>query len=46
VTELSTTYRLGPTLAASTLFPLLALGVIWLVLPETSRRELEDTARL
>ncbi|HWZ93275.1 MAG TPA: MFS transporter [Polyangiaceae bacterium] len=48
VTELSSTYHLGlgPTMAASTLFPLLALVVIWLVLPETTGRELEQTARL
>jgi putative MFS transporter len=46
LTQVSATYHLGPTLAASALFPLLALVVIWVVLPETSRRELEETAQL
>jgi putative MFS transporter len=46
LTQVSATYHLGPTLAASAVFPLLALVVIWVVLPETSRRELEETAQL
>lgn len=36
----------GPTLAATTVFPLLALVVIWVALPETRGRELEETAQL
>ena len=36
----------GPTLAATTVFPLLALFVIWFTLPETKGRELEETALL
>ena len=36
----------GPTLAATTVFPLLALILIWLTLPETRGRELEETALL
>ena len=43
---LSVTYHWGPTIAATAIFPLLALIVIWVVLPETSLRELEDTARV
>jgi putative MFS transporter len=46
LTELCPIYGWGPTLAATAVFPLLALIVIWLALPETGRRELEDTARL
>jgi MFS transporter, putative metabolite:H+ symporter len=46
LTELSSTYHLGPTLASTALFPLLALALIWLVLPETRGRELEETATL
>jgi hypothetical protein len=33
-------------LAATTAFPLIALGLIWLTLPETRGRELEETALL
>ncbi len=36
----------GPVMAATAVFPLLALGVIWLALPETRGRELEETASL
>jgi len=36
----------GTTLAATTAFPLLALMLIWLNLPETRGRELEETALL
>ena len=36
----------GPTLAATTIFPLVALLAIWLLLPETNGRELEETAAL
>jgi len=36
----------GPTLAATTAFPLLALIVIWVALPETKGKELEETALL
>ena len=46
LTELAAKNGLGSTLASTAVFPLLALGLIWLVLPETGRRELEDTARL
>jgi len=46
LTELCPIYGWGPTLAATAIFPLLALIVIWVVLPETSRRELEQTAAL
>ena len=38
-------YGWGVPLRASTLFPLLALGLIFLWLPETNARELEDTSR-
>jgi putative MFS transporter len=44
VTEVSSHYRLGPTLALSSIFPLSALLLIWLLLPETKRLELEQTA--
>jgi putative MFS transporter len=46
LSELSVTYHWGPTIAATAVFPLLALAVIWVLLPETSRRELEETAQL
>ena len=36
----------GTTLAATTAFPLLALGLIWGMLPVTRGRELEETAQL
>lgn len=36
----------GLTLAATTAFPLLALVLIWVMLPETRGRELEETALL
>jgi putative MFS transporter len=36
----------GPTLTATTVFPFLALVVIWITLPETRGRELEETALL
>jgi len=36
----------GTTLAATTAFPLLALLLIWLTLPETRGQELEETALL
>jgi putative MFS transporter len=36
----------GMTLAATTAFPLLALILIWITLPETRGRELEETAAL
>jgi len=36
----------GTTLAATTAFPLLALFLIWITLPETRGRELEETALL
>lgn len=36
----------GTTMAATTAFPLLALALIWLTLPETRGRELEETAQL
>ena len=46
VTMLVPVYGWGPTLTVTTVFPLLALVVIWLVLPETRGRELEETASL
>ena len=46
VTMLVPVYGWGPTLTVTTVFPLLALIVIWLVLPETRGRELEETASL
>jgi putative MFS transporter len=36
----------GPSVAATAVGPLAALALIWLWLPETSGRELEDTAKL
>jgi putative MFS transporter len=36
----------GPVMAATAVFPLLALAVIWFALPETGGRELEETATL
>ena len=36
----------GPAVAATAIGPIVALGLIWLWLPETSGRELEDTAKL
>ncbi len=36
----------GPAVAATAIGPIIALGLIWLWLPETSGRELEDTAKL
>jgi MFS transporter, putative metabolite:H+ symporter len=38
------TYGWGPAVAATAIFPLLALGLIWAVLPETAGRELEETS--
>ncbi len=46
VTALVPRYGWGRTLSTTTLFPALALLVIWLVLPETRGRELEETATL
>jgi putative MFS transporter len=37
---------LGTPLRVSVVFPLIALGLIFLWLPETNRRELEETAEL
>jgi len=36
----------GMTLASTTVFPLIALVLIWFTLPETRGRELEETAQL
>ncbi len=36
----------GPTVAATAVFPLMALAIIWAVLPETAGRELEETAAM
>ena len=36
----------GPVMAATAVFPVLALGLIWLFLPETRGRELEETAQV
>ncbi len=36
----------GPTMTVAAIFPVLGLGVIWLFLPETRGRELEETASL
>jgi len=44
--ELVPIYGWGPTLATTAIFPLLALIVIWVVLPETNGRELEETSLL
>jgi putative MFS transporter len=38
------TFGWGPTVAATATFPLLVLGVIWAVMPETVGRELEETS--
>jgi len=38
-------YGWGAPLRFSTLFPLVALGLIFLWLPETRARELEDTSK-
>jgi putative MFS transporter len=46
VTLLVPVYGWGPTLTATTIFPLLALIAIWVALPETRGRELEETASL
>ncbi|HEY4105143.1 MAG TPA: MFS transporter [Polyangiaceae bacterium] len=47
LTELvAQTHQWGTIMASTAVFPLIALIIIWLVLPETSRRELEDTARI
>ena len=43
--ELVGQYGLGAPLRASVVFPLVALGLIFWLLPETNRRELEDTSR-
>ena len=34
----------GPAVASTAIFPLIALGLIWLWLPETGGRELEETS--
>jgi MFS transporter, putative metabolite:H+ symporter len=34
----------GPTIAATSVFPLIALGLIWGLLPETVGKELEETS--
>lgn len=39
-------YGWAVPLRATTVFPLLALALIFMLLPETNRRELEDTARV
>jgi MFS transporter, putative metabolite:H+ symporter len=39
-------YGWGLPLRATTVFPLIALALIFLLLPETNARELEDTARV
>ena len=36
----------GPAVSLTTIFPLLALALIWLLLPETKGRELEETSAL
>jgi MFS transporter, putative metabolite:H+ symporter len=36
----------GPVIRASVIFPVIALGLVLLLLPETRGRELEETARL
>lgn len=46
LTQLAEKNGLGSTLASTAVFPLLALIIIWLVLPETGRRELEETAQI
>jgi len=46
VGELIPRFGWGTTLAATTAFPLLALVLIWITLPETRGRELEETALL
>jgi MFS transporter, putative metabolite:H+ symporter len=46
VTAMVPIYGWGPTLSITAIFPALALIVIWVVLPETRGRELEDTASL
>ena len=43
--ELVGQYGLGAPLRWSVLFPLLALGLIFWLLPETNQRELEDTSQ-
>lgn len=42
----ATSFGWGPTLAATAVFPLLALALILAFLPETVGRELEETSRL
>lgn len=42
----ATQFGWGPTLSVTTVGPLSALLLIWLLLPETRGRELEETARL
>lgn len=44
--ELVDQYGLGTPLRASVVFPLLALLLIFWLLPETNRRELEETSRV
>jgi putative MFS transporter len=34
----------GPAIAATSVFPLVALGLIWVLLPETVGKELEETS--
>lgn len=46
VGELVTSFGWGGVLRVTAIFPLLALALIWLLLPETRARELEDTAGL
>jgi hypothetical protein len=36
----------GPTIAATFVFPLIAVALIWTKLPETSGKELEDASAL
>jgi MFS transporter, putative metabolite:H+ symporter len=43
--ELVSDFGLGWPLRASVVFPLIALGLIFLWLPETNRRELEETSK-
>jgi putative MFS transporter len=39
-------HAFGPVVATTAIFPLVAIVLVWLLLPETNRRELEDTAQV
>ncbi len=46
VGQLAISWGIGPAIASTAIFPMLALALIWLWLPETKGKELEETSAL